>query len=86
MYIYVYIQILFVFSVRIDNVELSIYLHKYSIPPAIREGYIPSPPANPEHPQIIDAVLNRLRIILHTPKYASKHIIKTVLFINTVIM
>ena len=55
-------------------------------PPAIRGGYIGSPPANPGNPQIIDAVLKRLCMILYTLKYASKHILKTLLLINTLIM
>ena len=46
--------------------------HVIQCPPAIRGGYVRSPPANPENPRIIDAVLKRLCIILHTLKYASK--------------
>ena len=44
----------------------------YSILPATRVGYVPSPPANPENPRIIDAVLKRLCMILYTLKYASQ--------------
>ena len=40
--------------------------------PAIRGGYVRSPPANPENPRIIDAALKRLCMILYTLKYASK--------------
>ena len=40
--------------------------------PAIRVGYLPSPPANPENQRIIDVVLKLLCMILYTLKYASK--------------
>ena len=54
-------------------IYLSKYIHmSYSIPPAIRGGYVPSPPANTENPRIIDAVLKLLCMILYTLKYASK--------------
>ena len=49
-----------------------IYIYIYSIPPAIRGGYVFSPPANAENPRIIDAVLKRPCMILCTLKYASK--------------
>ena len=50
-----------------------IYIYIYiQYPPDIRGGYVPSPPANPEDPRIIDAVLRRLFMILYTLKYASK--------------
>ena len=39
----------------------------YSIPRYSR-GYVPSPPANPEYPRIIYAVLKRLCMILFTLK------------------
>ena len=42
---------------------------EYSIP-AIRGGFVPCPPANPENPRIIDAVLKHLCMILYTLKYA----------------
>ena len=41
-------------------------------PSGIREGYVSSPPANPENPRNINAVLKRLCMILYTLKYASK--------------
>ena len=46
--------------------------YRNTVSPAIRGGYVPSPPANLENPRIIDAVLKRLCMILYTLKYASK--------------
>ena len=37
---------------------------------AIRGGYVSFPSARPENPQIIDAVLKRLSMILYALKYA----------------
>ena len=55
-------------------------------PPAILGGYVPSPPANTENPRIIDSVLKRLCMVLYTLKCVPKHIIKTVLLINNVVI
>ena len=41
-------------------------------PPRYSRGYVPSPPANRENLQNIDAVLKQLCTILHTLKYASQ--------------
>ena len=41
-------------------------------PPAIRGGYVPSTPANPENMRIIDAGIKRLCMILYTLRYASE--------------
>ena len=60
-----------------SNEFMILYLYlEYSIPPAIRGGYIPPPP---ENPRFIDAVLKRLCMILYTLKYDSKTHSKVIL-------
>ena len=44
----------------------------YTVSPRYSRGYVPSPPANPENPRIIYAVLKRLCIKLYELKYVSK--------------
>ena len=62
-YIYVIIHTIYILYILCICVY---YIHiVHSIPPAIRGGYVPSPPANPENLRIIDAVVKRLCMILY---------------------
>ena len=66
-------RIYLLLGVVIFNIIDYVYIYIcVQYPPAIRGGYVPSPPANPENPRIIYAVLKRLCMILYTLKYASK--------------